>query len=135
MVREPVILLDTHVWIWWLSDPERLSTRATQAISEAKARGNILVSSISAWELATLSKKWLQLSIEAADWIARSEALPFLQFIPVDNQIAVKATLPGEPRHEDPVDRIIIATALVLGATLITMDEKIRKDPRVRTLW
>lgn len=130
-----MILLDTHVWIWWLSDPDRLSTRAAQAIAEARSGGNIFVSSISSWELATLSRRGLQLTIEAADWIARSEQLPFLQFIPVDNQIAVKATLLTEPRHEDPVDRIIIATALVFGATLITMDEKIRRDPHVRTLW
>jgi PIN domain nuclease of toxin-antitoxin system len=77
----------------------------------------------------------LELTMHAEDWIARSEALPFLQFIPVDNHIAVRATqLPG-PLHDDPADRIIIATTLSLGGTLITRDGKLRKYHHVKTLW
>lgn len=69
------------------------------------------------------------------DWIARSEALPFIQFVPLDNRIALRSNLlPGE-LHEDPADRIIIATSLTLGAPLVSKDQKIRDYPHVRTIW
>jgi len=73
--------------------------------------------------------------MEAEDWIARSESLPFLDFVPVDNRIAIRSTrLPGS-FHADPADRIIVATTLLLGATLITKDDKLRRYPHVDTLW
>jgi PIN domain nuclease of toxin-antitoxin system len=69
-----------------------------------------------------------------AAWIARSEALPFVQFVPLDNRIALSNHLPGEI-HEDPADRIIIATALTAGASLVSKDTKIRDYPHVETIW
>jgi PIN domain nuclease of toxin-antitoxin system len=100
------------------------------------AEGEICISSISAWEVAILVKKGrLDLTMSAEDWIARSEALPFLRFIPVDNRIALKsANLPGQ-LHDDPADRIIIATTIMLGGTLVTKDGKIRKYAQVRSIW
>jgi PIN domain nuclease of toxin-antitoxin system len=131
-----MIVLDTHAWLWWLSSPDQLSAAARKAIDRAMAETEICVSSISAWEVAVLVKKGrLELTMSAEDWIVRSEALPFLRFIPVDNRIAVKSTgLPGH-LHDDPADRIIIATTLALGATLVTKDDRIRKYQHVRTLW
>lgn len=77
----------------------------------------------------------LQLTMDVAAWVAKSEALPFVHFIPVDNAIALKSVqLPG-PLHPDPADRIIIATALTLGFPLITRDEKIARYPHVLTIW
>jgi len=70
-----------------------------------------------------------------ADWVAKSEALPFVHFIPVDNAIAIKSVqLPG-PLHLDPADRMIIATALTLGFPLVTRDEKIARYLHLRTIW
>jgi PIN domain nuclease of toxin-antitoxin system len=131
-----MIVLDTHTWLWWISSPGQLSPTAKKAIDRAMREGQINISSISAWEVAVLVKKGrLELTMHAEDWIARSEALPFLQFIPVDNHIAVRSTqLPG-PLHDDPADRIIIATTLSLGGTLITRDGKLRKYHHVKTLW
>lgn len=131
-----MIVLDTHAWLWWVSNPELLGERAAAAIDGARQRREILVSSISAWEVAMLAQRGrLQLSIGARDWIARCEALPFLQFVPVDNAIAVQATcLPGE-LHGDPADRIIVATALSRGATLVTKDRKLLDYSGVATLW
>ncbi|MHB8834247.1 MAG: type II toxin-antitoxin system VapC family toxin [Candidatus Methylomirabilia bacterium] len=131
-----MIVLDTHVWLWWISNPELLSAAARKTLDHAMAEGEICISSISAWEVAILVKKGrLDLTMPAEDWIARSEALPFLRFIPVDNRIALKsANLPGQ-LHDDPADRVIIATTISLGGTLITKDEKIRKYQHVRTLW
>ena len=61
--------------------------------------------------------------------------LPFLSFVPVDNSIAVKSVLLPEPLHKDPADRIIISTAVTLGAALVTKDEKILNYPYVETIW
>jgi len=131
-----MIVLDTHVWLWWISNPELLSSAARKTLDHAMAEGEICISSISAWEVAILVKKSrLDLTLSAEDWIARSEAFPFLRFIPVDNRIALKsANLPGQ-LHDDPADRIIIATTIMLGGTLVTKDDKIRKYEHVRAVW
>jgi len=77
----------------------------------------------------------LKLTMSAGDWVAASEALPFLNFVPVSNNIALKSVgLPGA-LHNDPADRIIIATAVSMGAILVTKDEKIRNYPHVKTVW
>ena len=75
------------------------------------------------------------LSINVQDWIRKTESLPFVRFVPVDNAIALRSvSLPGT-FHSDPADRIIAATALVMGLPLVTKDEKIRAYPHLRTIW
>ena len=131
-----MIVLDTHAWIWWVSSPAFLSETARQVIDEAVTQRNVLISSISAWEVAILvSRGRLKLTMNPADWVAASEALPFFDFVPVSNNIALKSVqLPGV-LHNDPADRIIIATAISLGAALVTKDEKIRNYEYVKTVW
>ncbi|HEY2291201.1 MAG TPA: type II toxin-antitoxin system VapC family toxin [Thermoanaerobaculia bacterium] len=131
-----MIVLDTHAWVWWVASPERLSPSAKQRIDDEAEKTPILISSISAWEVALLVKKGrLELTMEVEEWIARSESLPALRFVPVDNRIAILSNhLPGE-LHEDPADRIIIATALTLGATLVTRDRKLQDYPHLETFW
>lgn len=96
----------------------------------------VFVSSISCWEVSLLTSRGrLELAIPVEDWIARSEGLPWLQFVPLDNRIALRSNrLPGEI-HDDPADRIIIATALTLGAALVTRDRRIQAYPHVETIW
>jgi PIN domain nuclease of toxin-antitoxin system len=73
--------------------------------------------------------------MDVQDWTARAEALPFVKFVPVNNSIAVRSTqLPG-PLHDDPADRIIIATTLSLGGMLVTKDDRVREYPHVKSLW
>ena len=131
-----MIVLDTHVWVWWVSTPDLLSKPAQEVIDGAMERGEIFVSSISGWEIALLIRKGrLELTMPVEDWVARSEALSFVQFVPFDNRIALLSNrLPGE-LHEDPADRAIIATALTLGAPLVSKDGKIRDYPHVKTVW
>ena len=69
------------------------------------------------------------------DWVARSEALPFLEFVPVDNRIAIRSTQLGDAFHADPADRIIVATALTLGATVVTKDRRLRRYKQIETVW
>ncbi|MGD9158655.1 MAG: type II toxin-antitoxin system VapC family toxin [Desulfobacteraceae bacterium] len=131
-----MIVLDTHVWIWWVSNPKKLSAPARKAINYAIKGNNICISSISVWEAVLLhSKKRLILSMNIDEWIATSEKLPFISFVPIDNPIAVKSVLLPEPLHNDPADRIIISTAITLGAELITKDEKIINYPYIKTIW
>ena len=131
-----MIVLDTHVWVWWVSGLEPLSTRAASLIDQAVRDRAILVSCISVWEVAMLVKRGrLALTMDVEDWVARSEALPFLRFVPVENRVALAAVGLPEPLHGDPADRIIVATARTLGATLVTRDERLWNYPHVNTAW
>ena len=131
-----MIVLDTHALIWWVAQPELLSPSARARIDRETEEAGIRVSAISCWEIALLvRKKRLALSLDVADWIANAEALPFVQFVPIDNRIALRSNaLPGD-LHDDPADRVITATALTLGATLITKDARLHAYPHVETLW
>ena len=131
-----MIVLDTHAWIWWVSNPEMLSDTARQVIDDAVRRRELFISTISAWEVAMLvEKERLSLALDARDWISRSEALPFVTFVPLSMAIAVESVrLPGFP-HADPADRIIVATALSLGARLVTKDEKLLQYSPARAVW
>lgn len=131
-----MIVLDTHIWLWWISNPENLSPSAFMAIQTATEKDGIVISAISTWEIALLIQKGrLNLSIDVRDWVRKTESLPFVRFIPVDNTIALRSvSLPGE-FHPDPADRIIAATAFTIGAPLVTKDEKILNYPHVKTIW
>ena len=131
-----MIVMDTHAWVWWVSGSGSLSRPARDAVERAMAEDRLHVSSMSAWEVAMLVKAGrLDLTMDVDDWIARSESLPFLHFVPVSNRIAIRSTqLPNYP-HKDPADRIIVATTLSLGATLVTKDKKLREYPEVETIW
>lgn len=136
MGSSQVIVLDTHALIWWVNDTDRLSMDARAAINEAVAEGSVSVSSISVWEIAMLvDRKRLTLTMDVRDWIAKCESLPFLHFVPVTNDIALKAVQLLGDMHSDPADRIIAATAIITGAVLVTMDEKLRAHPYVKTVW
>jgi PIN domain nuclease of toxin-antitoxin system len=132
-----LILLDTHILIWWVSgDRGQLSTSALAAIATELQGGRIFVSSISAWEVAMLvGHGRLALALDVTAWLAVVEEVEALKFVSIDNEIGVKAVeLPGE-FHKDPADRIIVATARKLGVAVVTADEKIRAYPHVRTIW
>jgi PIN domain nuclease of toxin-antitoxin system len=131
-----VIVLDTHALLWWVNDPNSLSKPAIKAIDTALQSNLVYVSCISSWEVALLVERGrLRLALDVRDWICRCEALPFLTFVPVSNAIAIESVrLPDFP-HNDPADRIIAATALSLGAMLVTKDNKLRNYPHVKTIW
>jgi len=131
-----VIVLDTHVWVWWVSQTPLLSMRVKRLIDRCTPSDPAYLSSISVWEVAMLvAKGRLQLTMDTADWIAKCEALPNLRFVPIDNRILLRATSLPEPFHKDPADRFIVSTALQLGARLFTKDDKLRAYPHVETVW
>jgi PIN domain nuclease of toxin-antitoxin system len=139
-----VILLDTHVLIWWASgDLRKLSPRALNAIEaelERSARPGqspgLLVSAISCWEVAMLVQRGrLALSLEAERWLALVAAIPAVRLLPLEPAAAVAATRLPEPFHADPADRFLVAQARELAVPLLSADSKIRLYPHVQCLW
>jgi len=131
-----VIVLDTHAWIWFVDQPEQLSAKAYDLVSEAKKQRKIYLSSISTWEICMLEKKGkLKFKIAASLWVQRCERLGIFRFVPVDNEITKTAVHLPEPLHRDPADRMIIATAKVLGMPVMTKDKKITLYPDIETTW
>lgn len=132
-----MIVLDTHTLIWWINGPQKLSKKAREIINQEKHReGSILVSSISTLEIYRLVKNGkLQLINDTDSWLEKIESLPAVRFVPIDNKVAITSINLPDFDHKDPADRIIIATALQFGATLITSDERILKYKKVQTLW
>jgi PIN domain nuclease of toxin-antitoxin system len=131
-----MILLDTHTWLWWASGSPEISPAACKLIDNAMADAAIAISCISSWEIAMLvSRNRLQLSVDADKWIQTFEGIGGISFIPVTNSIGLRAvSLPGL-FHADPADRIIVATAIILDATLVTRDARIRAYAHVRSAW
>jgi len=123
----PPLLLDTHVWIWVMEGAAREVGPATRrAVEEAGARGRVLVSAISVWEVGMLEAKGrLRLSLEIGEWVRRGLGAAGVQFQGLTPDVALASARLPEGVHGDPADRMLIATARQTGATLVTRDPKI----------
>jgi PIN domain nuclease of toxin-antitoxin system len=128
-----VIVLDTHAWVWWLTKPVKLGKKAARAIAKATGLG---IPAICVWEIAMKAEArklrfdrpydvWLD---EALVSDSRIELLPLIPRVSV---LAVRVIW----EHADPADRIIVATAQVHDAALVTADERIRESGLVRCIW
>ncbi len=130
-----MILLDTHAWLWWLSDPGRLSAPALETIEASVEEDAVHISAISAWELALLVRRGrLELDRSVHAFVRATEALPFVHLVPIDARIALDSVGLDLP-HQDPADRFIAATARLLGCPLVTRDRRLRESDAVRTVW
>jgi PIN domain nuclease of toxin-antitoxin system len=129
-------VLDTHILVWWVNGNNALSTKAKKAITDTLDHGGeIVISSISAWEISMLIQKGrLLLTVDVESWLDQVAQIDGVTFYPVDNEIALKSvSLPGN-FHRDPADRMIVATARKLALPLITTDEKILRYRHVKTI-
>jgi len=132
-----MIVIDTHILVWWVSGDQSLSKSAYQAINDTLASDReVIVSCISAWEISMLIEKGrLVLSMDVASWLDHVSQINGVRFMSIDNEIGVKATmLPGE-FHKDPADRMIVATARKLAVPLVTADAKMIQYEHVKTIW
>lgn len=121
------ILLDTHAWVWFrLGEAAAFRGASIEAIHGAASRSALRVSVISVWEVALLAaKRRLQLGLPVAEWVRGALGAPGLLVAELTPDIAVEAcNLPGD-FHDDPADRMIVATARATGATLYTKDRAI----------
>lgn len=133
MGRGQVIVLDTHAWVWWLTKPERLGRKATRALGKATQIG---VPAICPWEVAMKADtKKLRFDRAYDVWI--DEALaedPRVELLPLIPRVAVEAVRLAWA-HSDPADRLIVATARIHGASLVTADQGMHDSRLVRCLW
>lgn len=128
-----MIVLDTHVWVWWVHGDARLSASHAKLIEENED-DEIGIGTISLWEVAKLVELGrLVLPVALDEWFTDALAYPGLTLMDLTPQIAIESTqLPGQ-FHRDPADQIIVATARVLGCDLLTADQRIRDYPHVNT--
>jgi PIN domain nuclease of toxin-antitoxin system len=128
-----MILLDTHTWIWWVSDPSELGKKAMKALRTARRKA---ISAISCFEVAMLAEKGrISLSRDTLEWIEQSLVAHEIELLPLSPAACVKAMRLGEGFHGDPADRLLVATAILESAILITKDQRIRAYPAVNTVW
>jgi PIN domain nuclease of toxin-antitoxin system len=134
MGLDTVILLDTHVLVWMVAEPKRLSRAALAEIRSAQREGGIALSAISLWELASLVARG---RIRAYGTVDASVRLLIEGTVvkPITPEIAALATQFPDDYPGDPADRLIGATARAEGLSLITRDANIRKSPLLRTIW
>ena len=131
-----MILLDTHVLIWMVSDSSRLSRAATRELRKAEQNGELAIASITLWELALLyyhGRLRTSGSIESAirETLEKSQ----VQVIEVTPEIAALTTTFPDTYPKDPGDRLIGATARAFGLMLITQDQRILASPLIRAVW
>jgi len=124
--RSSLLLLDTHTLIWSVEEGPRLGRRSKSTLNAAAIESRIVVSAITPWEIGLLvSKNRLQLGCDVMQWVWQALARTGVRLIPLEAEIAVASSnLPFE-MHADPADRILVATARSLGATLVTADERL----------
>ncbi len=120
-----MIILDTHVWVWWVHGDSKLTTKQ-QNIIEANESGVIGISAISLWEIAKLVElKRLFLPCNIKEWFEQALNYPGVRVIDLTPEIVVESTqLPGV-FHRDPSDQLIVATARIYNCILVSSDEKI----------
>ena len=120
-----MILLDTHIWIWWVHDDARLPANYRAELEAREAEG-LGVSVISCWEIAKLVEyNRLVLPVPVEQWLQQALSYPGIQLLDLTPRIAVESTQLPAPFHRDPADQIIVATARVHRCALMTVDRKI----------
>jgi PIN domain nuclease of toxin-antitoxin system len=126
------LLLDTHIWLWSLLEPRRLSKRVTEELRDDK--NELWLSPISTWELMVLcSKGRVTLTLGVEEWIAQARRAAPLVDAPLTHDVALE-TLRIRLTHRDPADVFLAATARVYGLTLVTADERLLRTKNLAVL-
>ncbi len=129
------VLLDTHIWIWWLTSESPLSSTERAALDAAAERRGTFVSAISLWEAQVLhAKHRLVLPAPFADWIVRAADERIVSVLPMDLAVVLELNRLPASFHGDPADRMIVATARSHKLPIATHDRAIRRS-RVAALW
>jgi PIN domain nuclease of toxin-antitoxin system len=129
-------LLDTHAWVWWVTEDKRLSRPAATAIRRSLTNNSLFLSLISVWEVAKkVEKGQLILDRPVEQWLDQAVASRGLGLWELTRPILVESCNLPPPFHGDPADQIIVATARRHGAAIVTRDERIRSYSHVRSLW
>ncbi len=126
------MLLDTHVWLWSLLEPQRLSARARDAMTDPASV--LALSPVSTWETLLLAdRSRVDLAPDPWRWIRTALATRAMREFPLTHEIALRSRSVRLP-HDDPADRFIAATAMVHKLTLVTADRSLLECPDIRVL-
>ena len=130
-----MILVDTHVVVWLAFDQNQISRKARTAINDArKNAGGLAISDITLLELATLASKGrIHLAISLESFLQEVESR--FVVLPISGRACARAMGLPATYPKDPADRIIAATAIVEGLSLLTADREIRRSRAVQTIW
>lgn len=126
------LLLDTHIWIWSLLDPAKLSRRVRAELESPDSE--LWLSPISVWEFLVLIEKGrVEVDKEGVQWVAEVSRAAALREAALTHDVAVESRVVDLP-HQDPADRFLAATARVYDLTLVTSDERLLGSRRISTL-
>ena len=129
-------LLDTHTWIWTQAFPEKLSAKAKRIIQGLGGDDELMLSTISIWEVCKLGEKGrISLFDDLESWVTAALDINGLRLVPLDFKVFHRSTTLPAPFHSDPADQMIVATARLRDATIITKDKLIHQYPHVKSLW
>lgn len=128
-----MVVLDTHAWIWYVTESSKLSHNAITSINNNNECG---VSVISCWEVAMLVKKnRIAFAISIEEWIKLALEYDKIRLLSLTPGISIQAAKFGSEFHGDPADRIIAATSLLTDSFLITKDQKLNEIEYLNTIW
>ena len=128
--------LDTHTWVWWVTEDRRLSKKAAGSIQSAIAEGGVWLPAIAIWEVAKkFEKRKLVFDRPFRQWIEEATSAPGLWVADLTMSILVESCELPQPFHVDPADQMIVATVRQHEGLLITKDQKLRKYPHIETVW
>jgi PIN domain nuclease of toxin-antitoxin system len=128
-----MIVIDTHVWVWWQADPKRLSKKAARALKNAKSIG---IPAICLWEFSMLVQRdRIRIDRSALEWLNDALDVPGVRIVELTPSVAVQSTRLPSTFHNNPADRLIVATALNEGAPLISADQKFVDIPGLELIW
>jgi PIN domain nuclease of toxin-antitoxin system len=129
------VLLDTHVWLWWLLGSERLKVQDRRSLDRLASAGCTHLSAMSLWEAQMLHAKGrLALDRPFQNWLREAASPGVVQLVPLDVEVVIALQQLPEEFHGDPADRLIVAAALANGLVLATHDQAIR-DSGAITIW
>jgi PIN domain nuclease of toxin-antitoxin system len=131
-----MILLDTHVWLWLLHDPNQLSSQAQALIDTEEKNSGLLISAISVWEIAVkVSIGKLVLPLPINDWYELAKSHSGIVVEPLNPLDAIASTQLPKDFHKDPADRILVAIARRYGIPILSRDAKILDYAHVQAIW
>ncbi len=129
-----MVLLDTHVLIWLVNEPVKLSKRANEAIFAARESDGLAISAITLWELAWIATHGRLDFVGTVDTLVE-RITSKIAIRPITSQIAILANQFPTTYSNDPSDRLIGATAMAEGIALVTKDRTIRDCKQIKTIW
>ena len=130
-----MILLDTHIWLWWLLGDGALSSIERNELDNQAVKKRLAISWVSIWETEMLERKGrITLEPDFKSWIHQATSPDIITILPVDVDVVVAQKKLPPPFHEDPADRLLAATSILSGFPLATHDRKIRASKACK-IW